>query len=123
MGYMPHEDYSDQLLLGITATESGCSWSGADDLLWGFYGSDGKGWQWARIGSSTDDYSAYGGQVVDEPTYRINELVIDFTANTLTIKRHGNKSTAPKNSKNGADRIYGTRVRDEVTFNLITGQS
>lgn len=97
VGYVPHEDFNDQLLLGICASDSTTKWASTDDLLYDFTGSEGQGQQWAS----------------GEPTYRINELIIDFTVGTITIKRHGNKTTA-----NVSGRSYGGRVRDEVTFNL-----
>lgn len=103
-GYIPFigdddaEDYSDQLLLGVSAADSNTLWSSANDLLYNINSSNGKGTKWAT----------------EEPTYCINELIIDFTANTITIKRHGNKTTA-----NVSGRNYGGRVRDDVTFPLV----
>ena len=109
VGYCPHQYYGDQLLLGITAADvsdngNSTKYSGGDDLLWQISNDSGK--QYAT----------------DEPHYRINELIIDFTAETLTIKRHGNKTTAAY-SDTGVARPYGGRVRDEITFNLVENKS
>lgn len=99
-GYAPYTEqgWDDILLLGVTAANSSVLWSGYDDLLYGQTSS-----------------SSYGGTkwATSEPTYRINELIIDFTANTITVKRHGNKTTA-----NVSGRSYGGRVRNQVMFPL-----
>lgn len=100
VGYMPSDDYDSQLLLGITAGDSSIIYSGGDDLLYGQDAAVGGGRQWA----------------INEPSYRINELLIDFTAKTLTIKRIGNKTTADVSG-----RSYGGRVRDEITFPFKKG--
>lgn len=101
VGYIPYADWADQLLLGVTAGDSSVVWSRYDDLLYGQAASQYGGTQYAS----------------SEPTYRINEYVIDLDNKTLTIKRHGNKTTSTQPSENIA-RKYGGRVRDEVTFNL-----
>ena len=106
-GWMPYPEkgYDDQLLLGICAADSAVKWASMDDLLWDFSGSEGQGVRYAT----------------NEPSYRINELVIDFTANTITIKRHGNMTTATMTKSNGSGSVrpFGGRVRNEVTFPLV----
>lgn len=106
IGYMPYpaKGYDDQLLIGICAGDSRVPWASFDDLLCDFTGSQGQGVKWAT----------------SEPTYRINEITIDFTDGTINIKRHGNKTTAPNSKSDGTGTVrpYGGRVRDEVTFQL-----
>lgn len=98
IGYIPSEDFADQLLICVAAGDSSVVYATEDDMLYNYGQSAASGGtQWAS----------------SEPTYRINELIFDFTAGTLTVKRHGNKTTA-----NVSGRSYGGRVRDEVTFNL-----
>lgn len=100
VGYIPNtvDGWDDQLLMCIAAGGSSINYSQRDDLLYNIKStSPYNGTQWAST----------------EPAYRVNELIIDFTDGTLTVKRHGNKTTA-----NVSGRSYGGRVRDEVTFQL-----
>ena len=108
IGWMPFPDegFDDQLLLGICAADSSVKWASMDDLLWDFSGSEGQGKQYAT----------------NEPTYRINEYIIDFTANRITVIRHGNMTTTPMTKSNGSGTVrpFGLRVRDRLLFNLET---
>lgn len=103
IGYLPNEDWSDQLMMCIPSADSSTGYSQRDDLLW-------------KIKTA----SPYSGTqyASDEPSYRINKLTIDFTAKTLTIERIGNKTTA-RYSTGTTLRPYGNRVRNSITFPFI----
>lgn len=100
VGYLPNEDWSDQLMMCVPSGDSSIAYSSRDDLLWKI--NSGKGTRYAS----------------DEPSYRINKLTIDFTAKTLTIERIGNKTSA-KYSTGTTLRPYGNRVRNSITFPFI----
>lgn len=100
VGYLPNEDWNDQLMMCVPSADSSTAYSSRDDLLWKI--NSGKGTRYAS----------------DEPSYRINKLTIDFTAQTLTIERIGNKTSA-KYSTGTTPRPYGNRVRNSITFPFI----
>jgi hypothetical protein len=64
------------------------------------------------------NFTSYSGEryAQDEPSYRINEVTIDFTRQRIKLKRIGNKTTALYNRTGGAVRPHGGRVRDEMSF-------
>lgn len=107
-GYIPYPEsgWDDQLMFMIAAGHSSIAWAPNDDLLWNINTSDYGGTKWAT----------------NEPTYRFNEITIDFDNETIKVKRYGNKTTAEyattADQSSGIRRTYGGRVRDEVTFPL-----
>lgn len=106
-GYIPNDDWNDQLMLHVTAGDSAVWQSTQDDLLWNFT-TGSYGWD-----VHADRYA------MSEPSYRINEVTFNFTNKTIKVKRIGNKTTALYNSTNGSARPHGGRVRDEITFPFV----
>jgi hypothetical protein len=108
-GYIPYTQWSDQLMLFVTAGDARVIYSTEDDLLWNFSGDSG---------------SKYAS---DEPNYRINDITIDFTRQRITLKRIGKKTTALYNttadlqSNPPVERPHGGRVRDQITFPFKKG--
>lgn len=99
-GYIPYTDWADQLMIFVAAGDSSVRYSNQDDLLWNY------DWRY----ETSERYAQ------DEPSYRVNEVVIDFATRSITVTRIGNKTTAPKDSTDGADRPNGSRVRTTITF-------
>lgn len=101
--YIPNANWSDQLMLFVTAGDSRVQYSSQDDLLWNY------------------DWNTYYGEqfAAQEPKYRINELVFDFAKHRIKVTRIGNKTTADKNRTNGSARPLGTRVREVITFPFV----
>lgn len=94
--YLPNEtgatnggDWRDQLMLYITAADTSIDWQVDDDL-------GGKKTDVTPTPTNTD-------------TYRLNEVTLDFSEKTITVKRYGACNTA------------GGRVRDEITFPFKKG--
>ena len=108
-GYIPYDDWNDQLMLHVAAGDSAVWQSTQDDLLWNFRNGS-YGWD-----VHADRYAT------NEPSYRINEVTIDFSTRSITVKRIGNKTTALYDSTNGAARPHGGRVRDQITFPFKKG--
>lgn len=107
-GYIPYPEYGwdDQLMMMITAGHSSITWAPTDDLLWNINTTNYGGTKWAT----------------SEPTYRFNEVIVDFANETIKVKRYGNKTTTlyatTSDQTNNNPRPYGGRVRNEVTFPL-----
>lgn len=104
-GYIPYTDWSDQLMIFVTAGDSSVIYSSQDDLLWNYNSGNFSAQRYAQ----------------DEPSYRLNEVTIDFERERIKVERVGNKTTAPKDSTNGADRPHGIRVRSSITFPFKKG--
>lgn len=99
-GYIPYTQWADQLMIFVAAGDSSVIYSSQDDLLWNYNSGNFSAQRYAQ----------------DEPSYRLNEVTIDFERERIKVERIGNKTTAPKDSTNGADRPHGIRVRTEITF-------
>jgi hypothetical protein len=103
--YIKQQEWSDQLMLYVTAGDSGCQYAETDDLLWNYNVSKDSGVRYAS----------------GEPSYRINKVSIDFVNETITVERLGNKTTAPTDTTGGTARPLGSRVRSSITFPLVKG--
>jgi len=104
-GYIPYTQWADQLMLFVAAGDSSVNYVTYDDLLWNFSAGHYSGERYAQ----------------DEPSYRLNEVTIDFDRRRIKIERFGNMTTAPKDSTSGQDRPHGIRVRDKITFPFKKG--
>lgn len=119
--YMPfiQDGFNDQLLLGIAAADSQTMYSSGDDLC---YHNNNTG-----TGNVSRRYANGDEGSPVEPSWRINEIIIDFTDRIIKVCRHGNMTTAVTVTKTGNGhgsqdqwtRPYGGRVRNEITFPFV----